>query len=171
MIQAEPHGAWTTTHLCAHIYDLGVINKTNRVAVTRALRQMKLPPLWFARRVDKPGKGYVLYNAADLESTLRRDFLSRRWRRKLDFEEWKQEYSHYAERAREDVEATLRYHNASPIERLDIDIDKLRELIGLLRSAGTDGTSAYAAKLAMRYGELIEQREALLKAETRSPQS
>jgi|SRR6516165_3118102 hypothetical protein len=76
LIEAQPHGAWTTAHLCAHIYDhlVDVINKTNRVAVTRALRQMKLPPLWFVRRVDKPGKGYVLYNAADLESTLRRDF-------------------------------------------------------------------------------------------------
>ena len=91
--------------------------------------------------------------------------MSRRWRRKLDFEEWNQEYLHYAERAREDVEATLRYHNASPIERLDIDIDKLRELIGLLRSAGTDGASAHAAKLAMRCRELIEQRETLLKAD------
>jgi len=69
LIEAQPHGAWTTAHLCAHIYDhlVDVINKTNRVAVTRALRQMKLPPLWFVRRVDKPGKGYV-------ESTLRRDF-------------------------------------------------------------------------------------------------
>jgi hypothetical protein len=139
LIETEPQGAWTTSQLCQHIYD-DLIQKRHRVAVARALRRMELPALWWVRRADKQGAEYCLYNAGDEESTLRAVFLgdSYAWNY-ASFEQWKERFSHRIENARKAVEAVLRYHNASPIEKLGIDIDRLRQQIALLQMAGTSG--------------------------------
>jgi hypothetical protein len=68
LIASEPDGAWTTTQLCRHIYGR-YVEKKHRVAVSRALRRMKLPPLWEVVQLAKSGAEYCLHNTGSLEST------------------------------------------------------------------------------------------------------
>jgi hypothetical protein len=161
LIETEPHGAWTTTQLCQHTYDDSV-EKRHRVAVARALRRMTLPPLWWVRRADKQGAEYCLYNAGDEESTSRAVFFgdSYAWNY-ANFEQWKERCPHRIDKARKCVEEVLCYHNASPIEKLDIDIDRVRQQIALLHGVGTSGANEFVTQLARRAAELIERREAL----------
>ena len=42
--------------------------KKHRVAVTRALRQMELPPLWRTVRLNRSGAEHCLYNADNVVS-------------------------------------------------------------------------------------------------------
>ena len=48
LIASDPHGAWSVTQLCKHIYRDARIEKKHRVAVIRALRKMVLPSTWGA---------------------------------------------------------------------------------------------------------------------------
>ncbi len=161
IIEAEPQGAWTTTQLCERIYGTSV-EKSHRAAVARALSRMKLPPLWCIRRTGKAGAERCVYNAGDMESTLRAVFMGDAgdcyaW----DFEAWKQKYPQRIERARNDVDEALRYHNASPTEKFEIEVNELRQVIGLLRIAATSEGNDEMSRLARRAREIIEQREAL----------
>ena len=161
MIETEPQGAWTTTQLCERIYGTS-IEKWHRPAVARTLGGMKLPPLWCARRTGKPGTERCLYNAGDVESTLRAAFLGDSANRHdWDFEAWKERYPHRIERARNDVGKALRYHHASPMEKLDIEVNELRQVIGLLRIAATSEGNDKISRLVRRAHGIIERREAL----------
>ena len=161
MIEAEPRSAWTTTQLCERIYGASV-ERWHRVAVARALNRMKLPPLWCLSRTGKSGAEHCLYNAGDVESTLRAAFLGdpasgHAW----DFAAWKERYPHRIERARNDAGEALRYHNASPIEKLNVEVNELRQVIGLLRMAAASEANNETSQLVRRAHELIERREAL----------
>ena len=161
MIEAEPRSAWTTTQLCERIYGANV-ERWHRVAVARALSRMKLPPLWCRSRTGKPGAESCLYNAGDVESTLRAAFLGdpaggHAW----DFAAWKERYPHRIERARKDAGEALQYHNASPIEKLSLEVNELRQVIGLLRMAAASETNDETSRLLRRASELIDRREVL----------
>jgi hypothetical protein len=170
MMEAEPQGAWTTTQLCERIYGTSV-EKSHRAAVARALFGMKLPPLWCVRRTDKPGAEYCLYNAGDVKSTLHAIFVGdSAGRYAWDFEAWKERYPHCIEKARNDVDEALRYHDASPMEKLDIEVNELRQVIGLLRIASASGATDEISRLARRAREIIEQREALKSRQAPTPQ-
>jgi hypothetical protein len=160
MIEADPQGAWTTTELCEYIYQSGV-ERWQRVAVARALRDMQLPPLWCVRRIGKQGAEQCLYNAGDVESTLRAAFAGDAaggytW----NFEAWKARYPHLIERARKDVGETLRYYNASTAEKLAIEVSELRQVIELLHMASASEATSEISQLARRAAELIDKREA-----------
>jgi hypothetical protein len=92
LIASEPEGAWTTAQLCAHIYPIKkyVIAKKHRVAVTRALRQMKLPPPW---RVGWSSSQRCIYNAISAESIARRSYIGSTWEPiwGSNFQEWFEE--------------------------------------------------------------------------------
>jgi CheY-like chemotaxis protein len=159
MMEAEPQGAWTTTQLCERIYGTSV-EKSHRAAVARVVCGMKLPPLWCVRRTSKPDAEYCLYNAGNVESTLRAVFVADAasgyaW----DFEAWKERYPHCIEKARNDVDEALRYHDALPVGKLDIEVNELRQVIGLLRIASTSGAKDEISRLARRAREITEQRE------------
>ena len=161
IIEAEPQGAWTTTQLCERIYGTS-IEKSHRATVARALSGMQLPRLWCIRRTAKPGAERCVYNAGDVESTLRAVFVGDAadcyaW----DFDTWKQRHPHRIEKARNDVDEALRYHNASPTEKFDIEVNELRHVIGLLRVAATSEGNDEISRLTRRAREIIEQREAL----------
>jgi len=51
LIASDPHGAWSVTQLCKHIYPDAPIEKKHRVAVTRALRKMVLPATWDVQKL------------------------------------------------------------------------------------------------------------------------
>ena len=52
LIAAEPDGAWQTRAICSRVYGISkyAVSKSNRVAVSRALRTMKLPGTWTVER-------------------------------------------------------------------------------------------------------------------------
>jgi hypothetical protein len=89
LIASEPEGAWTTAQLCAHIYPTKrfVVTKKHRVAVTRALRQMKLPPPWL---VGRSGSQRCIYNGVSEESIARRYYIGSTWLESWgrNFQEW-----------------------------------------------------------------------------------
>jgi CheY-like chemotaxis protein len=121
---------------------------------------MKLPPLWCVRRTGKSGTEYCLYNAGDVKSTLRAIFVGdSAGRYAWDFEAWKERYPHCIEKAHNDVDEALRYHDASPMEKLGIEVNELRQVIGLLRIASASGVKDEISRLARRAREIIEQRE------------
>jgi hypothetical protein len=136
LIRAQPEGAWTTAALCRHIYDLPVddmVEKKHRVAVIRAIRQMKLPPLWWVQR----GSEDCLYNAGSPESTLRKEFYGDgRYPGATGFKRWKRDYPNRVEEAREAAAKAHRYHEASPVEKIDIDIAALHQAAVMWGQAG-----------------------------------
>jgi hypothetical protein len=114
LLTAQPHGVWTVTQLCQLAYPKQRVEKKHRVAMLRAIHAMELGPAW------RWAAGF-LFNAGDEESTLRLAFNEDRHYRKADFEQWNQDEKHI-DHAREAVKAFWRYHHASPIEKIDIDI-------------------------------------------------
>ena len=60
LIASDPHGAWSVTQLCKHIYPDAAIDKKHRVAVTRALRKMVLPATWDVHTLSRQGNEYCL---------------------------------------------------------------------------------------------------------------
>jgi hypothetical protein len=136
LIAANPDDAWTP-------------EKKHRVAVTRALRQMELPPLWRTVRLNRSGAEHCLYNAGSLEST----------KRKYHLAGWPLDSLYLIERVPKDVADARRYDEASPVEKVDIDIGRLQQRTVALKRLGA-GRGAFAelaeemAKLHRRKAEL-----------------
>lgn len=112
LIGANPEDAWTTGELCGLIYygqrsHAPTPEKKHRVAVTRAFRQMELPPLWRTVRLNRSGAEHCLYNAGSLESTIRKYHLAG----------WPLDSRYLIERVPKDVAAARRYDEASPVEK------------------------------------------------------
>ena len=59
LIASNPHGAWSVTELCKHIYPNALIEKKHRVSVTRALRKMALPATWHVHALSRQGNEYT----------------------------------------------------------------------------------------------------------------
>jgi hypothetical protein len=114
LIASNPHGAWSVTELCKHIYPDARMEKKHRVAVTRALRKMVLPSAWGVLALWRQGNEYCLYNRCDLESTLRYTYLG--WWREapIDFATWKDRFPHHIEIAENKVSDACRHRDASP---------------------------------------------------------
>jgi len=107
LIAANPDDAWTTGELCGLIYYgqrsyAPTPEKKHRVAVTRALRQMELPPLWRTVRLNRSGAEHCLYNAGSLEST----------KRKYHLAGWPLDSPYLIERIPKDVAEARRYDEA-----------------------------------------------------------
>jgi hypothetical protein len=91
LIQADPHGAWTTENLCVEAYpDSPSDQKKERVAVLRALKRMTLPGTW---EVGVASLSYCLYDPRDGASSARRIYLA-------EFHEERREQKRLARRPR-----------------------------------------------------------------------
>ena len=121
LIASDPHGAWSVTQLCKHIYPDAPIEKKHRVAVTRALRKMGLPVTWDVQKLSRQGSEYCLYDRCDLESTLRYTYLG--WWRDapIDFATWKDRFPHHIEIAENKVSDACRYRDALPLGKIEIE--------------------------------------------------
>jgi len=121
LIASNPHGAWSVTELCKHIYPDACMEKKHRVAVTRALRKMVLPSTWGVLALWRQGNEYCLYNRCDLESTLRYTYLG--WWREapIDFATWKDRFPHHIEIAENKVSDACRYRDALPLGKIEIE--------------------------------------------------
>jgi hypothetical protein len=126
LIEADPHGAWTTEQLCRAVYPNARCGKKERVAVLRALKRMALPGTWGLVQLFRAGAEYCLCDPCDDESVLRADYAQSRsgdesygdWKRKRAstgrFESLKQ----YAARER-------RWRDATLVERIEIRIAEI----------------------------------------------
>src|SRR5579864_2909876 len=95
LIEAEPDGAWTTRQLCAAVYpDVRCPAKKHRIAVNRALRQMKLSQAW---RFGRWANCCVLYNGISERSIARRQYIQSKWGPDWgrNFEEWFQRVAEF----------------------------------------------------------------------------
>jgi hypothetical protein len=101
LIEAEPHGAWTMTEICAAVYPGETKQKKHRVAITRAIKKMKLPACWVFENPRLSDYLSCLYNVYDDESTQRAYFANwrRGTRRPLPFDKWIQENPQAAKNA------------------------------------------------------------------------
>jgi hypothetical protein len=158
LIAAKPDGAWTTAMLCNHVYGRDA-EKKHRVAVIRALMLMQLPEPWTLRRGDRTGCELCLVNACSVESLARRIWLEAD--SMYDFDEWKGHYPHRVERAREQAQEAQRYCDASPVEKIDIDIANLQKTLGLL---GMVGARERFTETAKQIADLQAKKAELTKA-------
>jgi hypothetical protein len=136
LIEANPHGAWTTEDLCAVIYPADEpVDKSQRVAVLRAMRKMTLPGTWTVDRLSRPGISYCLFDPCDDESETRRRHAQ--WVHWQDYADWTQQFPHQIEQAKEAAVAARKYRDASPVERLDIGIASMQRALGAIKIMGT----------------------------------
>jgi hypothetical protein len=138
LIAGNPDGAWTTDELCREVYaGINRVEKKHRVAVLRALRTMTLPGMWRVRRLSRAGVEHCLFEPCSDESQTRFSWLQSRW--EDSFDNWRTSRPRMVERARERSKEARKYRDASPVEKLDIDIDSLQTQIGFLGMALQNG--------------------------------
>ena len=150
MIEAEPHGAWTTGEIARSAYHGTTIEKKHRVAVLRALDKMKMPGTWKVRHQWLGAPEFCLFDHCDDESYMRADYAMFSWG---DFDHWKE--SEHGIRARRYAGNAREYRDASPVKKIEIEIERKRSLLHLL-----DKTSA-APKVMECIAELTAERERL----------
>ena len=153
LIAAEPDGAWSFEQLCRLIYPPGWLpNRAQKSAVGRALKRMSLPGTW---RVGSHfgDRRWWLHDECNLAS-VRRCYGSID---KTHFEPGGYVF--------EGVEKAKRFRDASPVERIDMQIEDERGHIAMLKMMGAL-TPAAVKEVAERVKEL-ETRKAELLAEGR----
>jgi hypothetical protein len=155
LIESNPDGAWSTAQLCEQVYPGVRVEKKHRVALVHALLKIELPPMWCVKRINLPGSEFCLLNELSMESCLRWKFFGRTGQ--SDFEKWKASPFHI-EKVRERVEWARRYHDAPPIEQLDMKIARKEQW---LRDFG--GWSG-AAPVRRALAELRKEKRKLLAA-------
>ena len=139
LIAREPEGAWTITDLCEALY--GDVGKSRRVAVGRALRKMKLPDGWNTARC---GIHHCLYFEASLEGQMRR-----LWRMK--YRHWTLEEVRENEYGEGRAQKALGYVNATPLERLDLDIQGQQQLLAMIKMCGGAISRGFRRKTCCSY--------------------
>jgi hypothetical protein len=168
LIEEEPDGAWPSDELCALLYH-HPIEKKHRVAVLRALQTMPLPGTWQVWRLSRAGGAYCLVDPCSDESVARLRYAERSFDAELSFEAWKRHNPDEAERARARAAESRRYRDASPIDKLTIDIAEAE------KSAAMWGTMARIApgaadgfKAAVRRVEALKAEKAVKEQEASS---
>jgi hypothetical protein len=122
LIADQPHGAWSTSDLCDIVYGRGVITKAQRVAVTRALRRMTLPGTWCTEWCGgwrRDTYENYLCDPCDLQSM---SFKVTR----LGCDPAHLEPGGIVHKA---VQRAKRWRDASPVERIDMEIEVARDLL------------------------------------------
>jgi hypothetical protein len=137
LIAAEPDGVWTTDQLCRLAYPgVNRVEKKHRVAVLHALRKLALPGEWMTRRRRRPGCEHCLYDPCSDEAQAHVGWLESTWGD--SFEVWKTS-PHRIERAREKAAEARRWRDASPVEKLDMEIGRLQTAMGFIGMALQNG--------------------------------
>jgi hypothetical protein len=144
LIAANPNGAWTIADLCWIIYRR--ITKAHRVAVGRALRRMTLPGTWAIKQYWGDRKHW-LCDPCNLESMK----IACRGH-PTNFQPGGQVY--------ENVERAKRWRDASPIERIDIQIESLQQQSRLVVMGR--GDRSFVRQCADRTVQLLAERKRLL---------
>jgi hypothetical protein len=119
LIAAEPNGAWSITDICHRVY--GRADKAQRVAVGRALRHMPLPGTWTV--YGRHGRHHWLMDECNMASVCAAhgdDSNKPGFGAKLT------------------VTRAIRWRDASPVERIDIQIGDLRTRASMFRERGTE---------------------------------
>jgi hypothetical protein len=173
VIAANHDGAWTTALLCKHIYRTADTQKKHRVSVIRALMRMELPETWCLWVGHASGREWCLVNPCNAESVMRADWLSEFSAYPVDFEQWKREYPHCVERAREIARDAQRYWDASPIAKIDIEISGVQKQLGMLRAAGgfIPANRDLVEQMARRIADLQEKKNLISRRPSHSPMS
>jgi hypothetical protein len=134
LIAAQPHGAWTTGELCQRAYpDAPAVAKKHRVAMLTALRRMVWPGTWSIRRLSRAGVEYCLYDRCDDESQMRALWLESSHGQ--TFAAWRKSGPN-VDKARGAAAEERKWRDASPVERIDIEIADAQFRLGLLGMAG-----------------------------------
>jgi hypothetical protein len=159
LIANEPDGAWTTAHLCQHIYGSTAKKKKRRNAVLRALRTMRLPSelgkiCWTIREARN---AYCLVNDCSTESTLRHRYLD--CDVSCGFDRWKDDCPHIVEMVTKEVLNRVAYQTASPLQKLDIDIARVQASMALFKMFGPN--SKTIERIARHLSELQQQKAEL----------
>jgi hypothetical protein len=155
LIASKAEGAWRTQDICEHVY--GASEKRHRVAVLRAIKRMTLPEGWeFGWAEDAGG---CLYRPCSDKSQIERARL-RRWLLHVTPKKFKDSYRHLYDRAIEAAQKARAWRDASPIERIDIQIEQQRAIVALW-SVGGGGVSDYVRQYVERIAELEAEKEKL----------
>ena len=176
VLETDIDGAWTLSELCQRVCPgIDRIEKKHRVAVARAIRTMALPGTWCVRRIEASGGEYCLCNECSLLSMARRDWFAylHQGRGQKDFAEYMASHSHrygpgnpYNTFSR--VESAKRYRDGSEIDRIDMEIDRIRQIVGVCKAVGIKaGAEAGAAAMFKNYAEemaSLQKRRDELKA-------
>ncbi len=121
---------------------------------------MRLPGTWQVWRLSRPGGATCLVDPCSDESVARLHYAERSYRlASLSFEAWKRYNPDDAERARAQAAESRRYRDASPIDKLTIDIAEAE------KRAAMWGTVARAAPGAAEGFKTALKRVEALKAE------
>jgi hypothetical protein len=150
LIETEPDGAWLVSDICKLAYGVERVEKKHRVAVARTLRTMKLPGTW---HTERGGSEYCLFDVCSAESILRL-----KWRSiypDFSFARFKRDCHYQEQPAAERAEKARRYRDASPVEKIDMQVHGLRTLAAI--SSGADTLKRIAQQIA----ELEQERKAL----------
>ena len=109
LIEANPDGAWAYEHLCALIYGKRGFTRSQKSGVGRALKTMRLPGTWTIGSFGGDRRWW-LYDPCNLAST--RKSIGR-----CDPSHWEPGGMYFKM-----VEKAKRYRDATPLERVEMDI-------------------------------------------------
>jgi hypothetical protein len=162
LIEEEPDGAWPSDELCALLYHRNQTEKKHRVAVLRALQRMRLPGTWQVWRLSRHGGAYCLVDPCSDESMARLHYAERSYRAaSLDFADWKRREPEDFERARAQAEESRRYRDASPIDKLTIDIAEAEKRAAMWATVAREGPGAAASfQAALKRVEALKAEKA-----------
>jgi hypothetical protein len=142
LIAADPDGVFTIADLCRHAYpdEAAEVAKKHRVAVICALRRMALPGTWWIRRLRRAGSELSLFDPCSDESQTRVRWLEfgRGGQAMMTYDRWKELFPYLVEQANEAAAYARRRRDASPVEKLDIQIADAQQMLGMMKMAGTD---------------------------------
>jgi hypothetical protein len=143
LIQHEPNGAWAISDLCLSIYD--TVTKAQRVAVGRALSRMTLPGTWAVHWIN--GQSW-LYDSCNLAGV------------RAAHPGWHEDRLKPGGMLYEAVEKAKRFRDASPLQRIDIQIKDQQQKLVMLKQFGALSPE-YAATCQRQIQELQQQKAAL----------
>ena len=161
LITDDPHGAWRTAELCECVYaGSDRVEKQNRVAVLRALESMALPEPWEVRYSDAAGSECILYNACDVESVIRADWLDAlcdRDQRVRPYQDFKNEWpiTYFHELHRDKTEERRKYYSLDAVGRIDADIAREQSQNAKLAVLGVKPSVEQIAELKKRRDDLV----------------
>ncbi|TCQ28243.1 hypothetical protein [Rhizobium sp. PP-CC-3G-465] len=155
LIENDEDGAWTTTDICEAVYrGANRVEKKHRVAVSRAIRTMKLPETWAIARLERAGSAYMIFNRLSLESTAKKRWQSLfQWCPSLDY--FKERYSHQIDKAADEVRSYREYFEADELGRINIEIREDQTALGYMRFSGA---AEFARPIIERIQRLTERK-------------
>jgi hypothetical protein len=154
LIEANPDGAWQTSALCRLVYRPSrQPTKAQRVAISRALRRMTLPGTWDT--VGRFGdREYWLCDPCNLKSM--KIVYWKAWLDRSAFEKRFEPGGDYFKQ----VEKAKRWRDASPLERINVEIEDLQSRVVMAKRFG-GATPEFLRGCGEQMRQLQEEKTAL----------